>query len=351
MHQTELFEVWNVLKEKHGLSDWTIKVNSNRTFLGWCKYRYKRIEISINHLNSGNRKEILNTLLHEIAHALVGPHHGHNEVWRRKAIEIGCDGNRCGRIESEFSYQAICNGCQKKFHRHRQVRANQWKYCLACGPVNGRLVYCPINRTNPFTKNEIVFSATGAKNMLTSPVTSGKLSSVSNDADGGDGKGKGQNRNRERNRIRKAKTMTPELKAAIDAKQVILTKEEKTQGTRGKGSRKLTYSWDNVDFQTVEGALAYFTGLTKTVDGEPDADGKVTKKVVAIEPEQAILEALSDYASEKNQQDAWEALFELSDVDKQIRAAAKKLVGLLPGIDSIEKAEEFVRAQIEAAAK
>lgn len=29
-------------------------------------------------------------LLHEIAHALLGPDHGHDQVWKDKALQIGC---------------------------------------------------------------------------------------------------------------------------------------------------------------------------------------------------------------------------------------------------------------------
>lgn len=45
---------------------------------------------------------VLDTILHEIAHALVGCAHGHDEVWQTKAKEIGCNGNRtCNRIISD----------------------------------------------------------------------------------------------------------------------------------------------------------------------------------------------------------------------------------------------------------
>ena len=37
-----------------------------------------------------------NTLLHEIAHALAGHEHNHDEVWKATARSIGCDGCRCG---------------------------------------------------------------------------------------------------------------------------------------------------------------------------------------------------------------------------------------------------------------
>lgn len=115
------------------------------------------------------------------------------------------------------------------------------------------------------------------------------------------------------------------IKAAVDAGHIKVTKEEKTQNTRGKGSRPITFSWDNISFEDMDGVMAYY------------------------ETPEGVLKALSESASQANEQEAWEANFELSDFDKQVRAAARKLVGLLPGVDTIEKAEEFVRAQIEAA--
>lgn len=145
------------------------------------------------------------------------------------------------------------------------------------------------------------------------------------------------------------------LDKAIANGDVVLESVTKTQKTRGKGSRELTYTWNNVDFKSFEGVIAYFTGSKKTVevpDGvNEDGTPKVKKATVDVAPEEAVLSALSEYCSDMNQQEAWETLFELSDTDKQIRAAAKKLVGLLPGIDTIEKAEEFVRGQIESAVK
>jgi hypothetical protein len=33
--------------------------------------------------------DIKNTILHEIAHAIVGENHGHRQVWQEKAIELG----------------------------------------------------------------------------------------------------------------------------------------------------------------------------------------------------------------------------------------------------------------------
>ena len=64
-------------------------------------------------LSKKNLKEIKNTILHEIAHALVGPKHGHNEIWKQKALEIGCDAERCHYVVfSKPKYKLTCsNSC------------------------------------------------------------------------------------------------------------------------------------------------------------------------------------------------------------------------------------------------
>lgn len=75
---------------------------------------------------------VKNTILHEIAHALVGGGHGHDWAWRSKALEIGCDGNRCyttkNTVVPESKYIAVCNSCG---HVHRKHRAT--KTITACG--------------------------------------------------------------------------------------------------------------------------------------------------------------------------------------------------------------------------
>lgn len=84
---------------KHKLTQkgWTHGYNKYTTSAGVTYYNHKRIELSIKYISSKytNKKQIINTILHEIAHALVGHKHGHGSVWKQKAKEIGCDGQRC----------------------------------------------------------------------------------------------------------------------------------------------------------------------------------------------------------------------------------------------------------------
>lgn len=58
-------------------------------------------------------------ILHEIAHALVD-YHGHDDVWRSKALEIGCSGKRHGLsgVSIRGRYEATCKKGHK-FYAHR----------------------------------------------------------------------------------------------------------------------------------------------------------------------------------------------------------------------------------------
>lgn len=80
------------IMSQHGLIQrgWTFKINNRFTRrLGCCTYSKKLIELAGDHIRCDSYDCILDTLLHEIAHALVGAGEGHNKVWQNMAIRIG----------------------------------------------------------------------------------------------------------------------------------------------------------------------------------------------------------------------------------------------------------------------
>lgn len=82
----------------HGLSDWAFIWTNRLREHGRCSHKLQTIYLSKPLTKAKEKDHVLNTILHEIAHALVGPGHSHNDVWKAQALEIGCDGKaRCAK--------------------------------------------------------------------------------------------------------------------------------------------------------------------------------------------------------------------------------------------------------------
>lgn len=114
--------------------DWTFAFDSSVTRLGLCSHRRKTISLSL-HCTAVNTEEIVvNTILHEIAHALVGSGHGHNQTWKEKAQEIGCNGHRLGLIMTKATprYRITCSGCQIHHDFYRKPQRMNRRYCTKC---------------------------------------------------------------------------------------------------------------------------------------------------------------------------------------------------------------------------
>lgn len=121
---------------KHGLSGWSFDFDHATRRAGCCDYRRKRISLALQFVRQVSEEEILDTLLHEIAHALVGKKHNHDAVWKAKAQAIGSSGERCH--DSRFCpprYIVACrNGCWTATAERR--RRN-----VVCRECRGEIVY------------------------------------------------------------------------------------------------------------------------------------------------------------------------------------------------------------------
>lgn len=138
----------NLLRQelnKYGLTDWAIRLNQNSQshFLGLCSYKDKCIILSAHHIDIHPDPDVLNTIRHEIAHALT-PGHGHDAIWAAKAKEIGCDNTLpCSNLSlSPEIIDAIRSGAtvEVTFDEHviRTPRYNITRLqdkCPQCGKV------------------------------------------------------------------------------------------------------------------------------------------------------------------------------------------------------------------------
>src|SRR5580658_9496690 len=80
---------------KHGLNGWSFGWADTKRRLGVCKHATKRIEIAEYYALNNPPETVLDTLLHEIAHALAGPGARHGPVWKEVAVRIGAVPRAC----------------------------------------------------------------------------------------------------------------------------------------------------------------------------------------------------------------------------------------------------------------
>ncbi|KAI9004204.1 hypothetical protein BC832DRAFT_540323 [Gaertneriomyces semiglobifer] len=133
----------HTLFTKHKIVGWTFGFDRAVRRYGVTKFGSKVISLSREWVNSptGTLDNIRNTILHEIAHVLTPKHH-HDAVWKAKAIEIGCTGERCGSYGSfvEKKWKIICKCGRANLERHRKP---------AC--LENKLKNILLERVDPYT--------------------------------------------------------------------------------------------------------------------------------------------------------------------------------------------------------
>ncbi|MDR6939517.1 SprT-like domain-containing protein [Arcanobacterium hippocoleae] len=79
---------WELLAE-YQLHDWSFGFDRARRRAGATNFSKRKITLSRELTTAYSETQVREIILHEIAHALVGAAHGHNQIWRAKCIEIG----------------------------------------------------------------------------------------------------------------------------------------------------------------------------------------------------------------------------------------------------------------------
>lgn len=118
---------------EHGLTDWSFAFDRARVRAGACHHHDRRISLSPHLTRAHDEAQVRETLLHEIAHALVGPRHGHDEVWRARAVAIGATGRRCYAAGEEPVVAGRWQGrCSAGHVVHRHRRPTRVLVCTRC---------------------------------------------------------------------------------------------------------------------------------------------------------------------------------------------------------------------------
>lgn len=128
---------------KNGLSGWTFGLADTKRRLGVCKYRTKQIEIAEYYALHSPEETVLDTLLHEIAHAIVGPGAGHGPKWKAVAARLGATPRACETSSAAAmqpgDWQATCSACNRTFHRYKRPLSVSGYRCRC--PAHSHLVF------------------------------------------------------------------------------------------------------------------------------------------------------------------------------------------------------------------
>lgn len=114
---------------------WTFAFDNAQRRFGACHYGSKRITLSAELCSLNEYDEVLQTIQHEIAHAIAGKAAGHGADWERACALTGARPERCYSsaevAQGKPPLVAYCSTCGKEFRRYRLTRGRQYA-CDAC---------------------------------------------------------------------------------------------------------------------------------------------------------------------------------------------------------------------------
>ena len=85
---------------------WRVDWYIDNVSAGKCEHVLKQICFNKLWVLLNSKAHALDTILHEVAHALVGPDAGHNSIWRSRFMQLGGSGMIHAKENSAFAYMA-----------------------------------------------------------------------------------------------------------------------------------------------------------------------------------------------------------------------------------------------------
>ena len=82
------------IMDQHGLDNWRFGWLRHPDTVGYRLHERKTLYVNQECARRCSVEVIREAILHEVAHALVGENHHHDEAWRAKALELGASGER-----------------------------------------------------------------------------------------------------------------------------------------------------------------------------------------------------------------------------------------------------------------
>lgn len=121
------------IMDRFGLLDWDFAFDGARRRAGLTDFRRRRISLSRPLMQRASDAMIRDTILHEVAHALVGPTHGHDTEWKKVATALGATPR--SRVGSAPVLDPKWRGiCPRGHVIYRYRRSREEVSCARCSP-------------------------------------------------------------------------------------------------------------------------------------------------------------------------------------------------------------------------
>ena len=122
--------------KEHGLikKGWEFRYDYAKCRLGVCRITKleKVIGLSKYWVKGLNEVEVLDTILHEIAHALT-PGEGHKQAWKDMCVKIGAKPNRLADVVKPIKEVKQLEYNYKKEKKYRKPKVEYIFECNSCG--------------------------------------------------------------------------------------------------------------------------------------------------------------------------------------------------------------------------
>lgn len=142
MDQIKLLILASQWFRNYNLYGWAIEFRKYGLTLASCDYNTQTIRFNDYYVEYSPELNVLKTLKHELAHALVGPGHGHDEVWKTMAEKLGSSPRATSDEDAVIrpgKYRASCPNCGRVYDKYRLPKYVRGYYCPRCGKEAGQL--------------------------------------------------------------------------------------------------------------------------------------------------------------------------------------------------------------------
>lgn len=157
-----IIDLFDHFCEQEGITNYDVEFNGHKSTVAYCAWGTRQpngkmlwnpwkhsftFKFSTVFMGILSREEIVDTVIHEVAHALTGPHEkGHGAVWRAHCHRMGGTGKRCTSTTTEQKeavkkWKGICPGGHVSY-RDRLTEKSREGSCARCSNVyNPRFRY------------------------------------------------------------------------------------------------------------------------------------------------------------------------------------------------------------------